>query len=100
MTIDLRADSREAALDGTGLEGHAIAMMTHAPVCRNRIRNMYTDLRIALMLTIGAAVTIAPALEARQTPVPSVQYRSPEGVEYRSLADSDAVKTARTALEA
>ena len=52
------------------------------------------------MLTIGAAVTIAPALDARQPLVFSVQYRSPEGLEYRSLADTDAVKTARTALEA
>ena len=30
----------------------------------------------------------------------SVQYRSPEGVEYRSLPDTDAVKSARAALEA
>ena len=36
-----------------------------------------------------------------QTGVQSVlQYRSPEGVEYRSLPDTDAVKSARTALEA
>ena len=61
---------------------------------------MYRDLRRALMLTIGAAVTIAPALDARQPPVFSVQYRSPEGLEFRSLADTDAIKTARTALEA
>ena len=32
--------------------------------------------------------------------MPSVQYRSPEGVEYRSLPDTDAVKTARAALDA
>ena len=31
--------------------------------------------------------------------VQSVQYRSPEGVEYRSLPETDAVKTARAALE-
>ena len=30
----------------------------------------------------------------------SLQYRSPEGVEYRSLPDTDAVKSARAALEA
>jgi tetratricopeptide (TPR) repeat protein len=30
----------------------------------------------------------------------SVQYRSPEGVEYRSLPDTDAVKSARAAVEA
>ena len=35
-----------------------------------------------------------------QTGVQSLQYRSPEGVEYRSLPDTDAVKSARTALEA
>ena len=29
-----------------------------------------------------------------------MQYRSPEGVEYRSLPDPDAVKSARAALEA
>jgi Flp pilus assembly protein TadD len=61
---------------------------------------MYRTLRLAVMLTIGGAVTIAPALDARQQPALSVQYRSPEGLEYRSLADTDAVKTARTALEA
>src|SRR5262245_27947920 len=60
---------------------------------------MYRDLRIALTLTIGAVVAIAPALEARQAPASSVQYRSPEGVEYRSLPDTDAIRSARTALE-
>ena len=33
-------------------------------------------------------------------PPQSVQYKSPEGVEYRSLADTDAVKTARAAHDA
>jgi len=56
--------------------------------------------RIALTLTIGAAITLGPALDAGQTGVPSVQYQSPEGVEYRSLPDTDAVKSARAALEA
>ena len=56
--------------------------------------------RIALTLTIGSAISLGPALEARQTGVPSVQYRSPEGVEYRSLPDTDAVKNARAALDA
>jgi Flp pilus assembly protein TadD len=61
---------------------------------------MDRGVRVVLMLTIGAAVTIVPALAARQAAGSSVQYRSPEGVEYRSLADTDAVKAARTALEA
>ena len=56
--------------------------------------------RIALTLTIGSAISLGPALDARQTGVQSLQYRSPEGVEYRSLPDTDAVKSARTALDA
>ena len=51
------------------------------------------------MSIIAAAITLGPALDAGQTGAPSVQYRSPEGVEYRSLPDTDAVKTARAALE-
>jgi Flp pilus assembly protein TadD len=47
-----------------------------------------------------AAITLSPALAAGQAGAPSVQYRSPEGVEYRSLPETDAVKTARAALEA
>jgi tetratricopeptide (TPR) repeat protein len=50
-----------------------------------------------LALSVVALLSLAPALAARQT---SVQYRSPEGVEYRSLPDNDAVKTARAALDA
>ena len=41
--------------------------------------------RIALTLTIGSAIFLGPALDARQTGVQSLQYRSPEGVDYRSL---------------
>jgi tetratricopeptide (TPR) repeat protein len=36
---------------------------------------------------------------AGQTNAQSVQYKSPEGVEYRSLPDTDAVKSARAAHE-
>ena len=54
----------------------------------------------ALTLAVGAAITLGPALDAGKTGVQSVQYRSPEGVEYRSLPDTDAVKSARAALEA
>ena len=55
--------------------------------------------RIALAFTLGAAISPRPALDARQANAPSVQYRSPAGVEYRSLPDTDAVKTARAALD-
>jgi len=49
---------------------------------------------------IAAAITMGSALDARQTGAQSVQYKSPEGVEYRSLPDTDAVKSARAALDA
>jgi Flp pilus assembly protein TadD len=49
---------------------------------------------------VAAAIALGAALEAGQTTAPSMQYRSPEGVEYRSLPDTDAVKIARAALEA
>jgi tetratricopeptide (TPR) repeat protein len=48
---------------------------------------------------VGVPIIVGPALEARQTAQP-VQYKSPAGVEYRSLPDTDAVKTARAAVEA
>src|SRR5204863_7723013 len=54
----------------------------------------------ALTSIIAAVISLGPPLDAGQTGVQSVQYRSPEGVEYRSLPDTDAVKTARAALEA
>ena len=51
-------------------------------------------------LVICAAIAFGPALGADQTSAQSVQYRSPAGVEYRSLPDTDAIKTAREALAA
>lgn len=51
-------------------------------------------------MVIVAVMTLGPALAAGQTSAQSVQYRSPEGVEYRSLPDTDAVKTARAAVAA
>src|SRR5262245_41586314 len=61
----------------------------------------FKDVRCAALTSIIAvAIALGPALDARQTGVPSVQYRSPDGVEYRSLPDTDAVKSARAALEA
>lgn len=56
--------------------------------------------RNGLTPIIVAAIALGSALEARQAGAPSVQYRSPAGVEYRSLPDSDAVKSARAALDA
>ena len=56
--------------------------------------------RPALTSIIAAAITLGPALDAGQTGLQPVQYRSTEGVEYRSLPDTDAVKSARAALEA
>jgi Flp pilus assembly protein TadD len=49
---------------------------------------------------IAAAIALGTAVDARQAGVTSVQYKSPEGVEYRSLPDTDAVKSARAALAA
>jgi hypothetical protein len=56
--------------------------------------------RAASTSVIGAAITVGPALDARQPAVASVQYRSSEGVEHRSLPDTYAVKNARAALAA
>ena len=47
-----------------------------------------------------AVLTLGAAIGAGQAGTPSVQYRSPEGVEYRSLPETDAIKNARAALAA
>ena len=65
----------------------------HRAACHERRRRALTSI-------IAAAITLGPALDAGQTGVQSVQYRSAEGVEYRSLSDTEAVKSARAALEA
>jgi len=54
----------------------------------------------ALTLVVAAVIALRPSVDARQTGAQPVQYRSAEGVEYRSLPDTDAVKSARAALEA
>jgi tetratricopeptide (TPR) repeat protein len=54
----------------------------------------------ALVMLVIAAVLLGPAVRAAQTGAQPVQYKSPEGVEYRSLPDTDAIKTARAALAA
>ncbi len=56
--------------------------------------------RAALTSLIAVAITFGPGLTADQAGVQPVQYRSPAGVEYRSLSDTDAIKTARAALDA
>jgi tetratricopeptide (TPR) repeat protein len=56
--------------------------------------------RAASAFVIGAAIILGPNPRALQTAAQSVQYRSPEGVEYRSLPDTDAIKSARAALAA
>ena len=56
--------------------------------------------RVALTCVIVAAIAAAPSIAAGQTGAQPVQYRSPDGVEYRSLPDTEAVKTARAALDA
>src|SRR5262247_1251673 len=64
-------------------------------------RMLFRDLhRAALPSIIAAAITLGPALDAGQSGGQSVQYRSPEGVEYRSLPDTDTVRNARAALDA
>jgi tetratricopeptide (TPR) repeat protein/2-keto-3-deoxy-L-rhamnonate aldolase RhmA len=53
-----------------------------------------------LRFIIVVAITVGTVVDARQTGAQPVQYRSPAGVEYRSLPDTDAVKTARAAHQA
>ena len=56
--------------------------------------------RVSLTFVFGAAIALGPALGAIQTGAQSVQYRSPAGVEYRSLPDTEAVTNAQAALAA
>jgi Flp pilus assembly protein TadD len=60
------------------------------------------QLRLVAMAVAVAPFAIGSAVVAGQgsSSMQAVQYRSPEGVEYRSLADTEAVKTARAALDA
>jgi tetratricopeptide (TPR) repeat protein len=62
--------------------------------------NLLRRKRVALSLIAVAALALAPGPLAGQTAAQSVQYRSPAGVEYRSLPDTDAIKSARAALAA
>lgn len=72
-------------------------MMAGRVECRMPFRDIH---RTALTSVVAAAMTLGPAAGAAQTSAPSVQYRSPEGVEYRSVTETDAVKSARAALDA
>ena len=53
-----------------------------------------------LTFVLGAVIALGPALGALQTGAQAVQYRSPAGVEYRSLPDTEAVTKAQAALAA
>jgi len=57
-------------------------------------------MRVLLGSVIGVAISLAPALDAQQNAAQPVQYRSPEGVEYRSLPDTEGITSARAALDA
>ena len=56
--------------------------------------------RSAVTSIIAVGITLAPAVNAAQPAAPPVQYRSPDGVEYRALPETDAVRSARAALQA
>jgi tetratricopeptide (TPR) repeat protein len=56
--------------------------------------------RAFLTFLLGTATALGPKLGAVQTGTQSVQYRSPAGVEYRSLPDTEAVTKAQAALAA
>ena len=58
------------------------------------------SVRSLATFVLGAAIALGPALGAVQTGAQSVQYRSPAGVEYRSLPDTEAVTKAQAALAA
>jgi Flp pilus assembly protein TadD len=55
---------------------------------------------MTMLLSFGAAVALASAPRAHQAGAQSVQYKSPAGVEYRSLPDTEAVTKAQAALAA
>jgi tetratricopeptide (TPR) repeat protein len=54
--------------------------------------------RAVAALVVGVVIAVGSKTGARQSEATSVQYRSPEGVEYRSLPETDAIRTARAAL--
>ena len=61
---------------------------------------MPTRVRLAALSLFAATLIASASAGASQSAAPSVQYRSPAGVEYRAQPDTDAIKTARAALDA
>ena len=55
-------------------------------------------MRALLASFISATISAGLTLSAQQGGGQAVQYRSPEGAEYRSLPDTDAITSARAAL--
>src|SRR6187455_1211704 len=55
---------------------------------------------MTMLLSFGAAVALASAPGAHQAGAQSVQYKSPAGVEYRALPDTEAITKAQAALAA
>lgn len=56
--------------------------------------------RTVMAAVIGTAMSLGSWPANGQEGAPSVQYRSPAGVEYRALPETDAIRTARAALAA
>jgi len=54
----------------------------------------------SLTFVLSVALALCPAVAAVQTGAQSVQYKSPAGIEYRSLPDTEAVTKAQAALAA
>lgn len=54
----------------------------------------------ASLALLGVVITLGSALLADQSAPTSVQYKSPSGVEYRSMPDTEAITKARAALAA
>jgi Flp pilus assembly protein TadD len=80
----------------------AIMSCTLGPVGDVEFRTMpHNDMQCAALTSvIIVAIGLGAALSAGQTGTQSVQYKSPEGVEYRSLPETDAITSARAALAA
>lgn len=57
-------------------------------------------IRACSLATLVAVAALAATANAQQGSALSVQYRSPAGVEYRSLPETDAVRAARIAHDA
>jgi len=55
---------------------------------------------MTMLLSFGAAAALASAPGAHQAGAQSVEYKSPAGVEYRSLPDTEAVTKAQADLKA